>query len=358
VASSYGNLGRILREAGRSDEAEAAIGESLAIYVKLAASYSSVPDFRQDLAMCHNHLGILFDTTGREKRAEEAYKKALAIQKQLASDFPARPDLRQDLARTCSNLGLVFRSAGRDIDAETSYGEALAIFKRLANDYPTRVEFRQELAGCQNNLGNLLKAVGRLDDADAALREAVETNQRHASEFPDQPDIRNSLAGSMVNLAILCVQRRQFQTAKEMLEEAHPHHLAAMKANPTNPKYRAFYRNNLQTLVRANAGLLNRNGAISASEKMRDLGWNRGQNAFDAAVALALCVPIVEKHRQLDRAGQVEAVQFYGDHVMAMLRLAVDNGFRETDQIKDVASVATLGQREDFAMLLHLLEKK
>src|SRR5207253_11305860 len=121
-------------------------------------------------------------------------------------------------------------------------------------------------------------------------------------DFPNQPDLRNDLAGAFVNLALLSNQRRDFRAAKGYLEEAEPHHQAALKANPRHPDYRQFYRNNLWQLVRANAGLLDQAAAVRAAERIRDLGWNPPGDAYDAACYLALCIPIVAKADALDAA--------------------------------------------------------
>ena len=177
-----------------------------------------------------------------------------------------------------------------------------------------------------------------------------------AAEFPNQPDLRNDLAATLGNLANLCNLRRNFATAKECLEKARPHHLAALKANPRHPTYRQFYRNNLLALVQAHAGLLDPAAAVQTAQTARDLGWDGAADAYDAACALALCIPIVEKHEQLDADKRKAVVQFYGDAAMKLLREAVAKGFKDAAHMKQDSDLAPLRQRPDFQKLLKDLE--
>src|SRR5262249_29713501 len=150
---------------------------------------------------------------------------------------------------------------GRLKEAEAAYTDALAIQKQLSADFPTRPEFRQALALTHNNLGVLLRATGRLKEAESAYKGALSIQNQLAADFPSQPDLRNDLAGSFVNLAGLCIEHGDFAAARAYLDEASPHHMAALKANPRHPAYRQYYHANLDNLVDAHAGLLDSAGA-------------------------------------------------------------------------------------------------
>jgi tetratricopeptide (TPR) repeat protein len=341
---------------GELQEAEAAYRDALALQKQLAADFPNRPEFRQELATSHNNLGNLLRATGRLQEAEAAYRDALALQKQLAADFPTRPEFRQELASSHNNLGILLRDTGRPKEAEAAYRDALALRKQLADEFPTRPDYRQELARSHNNLGNLLRDTGRPKEAEAAYRDALALRKQLAADFPNQPDMQNDLAGTLVNLAILCNQRREFPAAKKYLTEAQPPHQVALKANPRHPTYRQFYRNNLWTLAQAQAGLLDRAAAVKAAEQIRDLGWDAAGNAYDAACALALCIPIVEKHEKLDADERQAAVQFYGDEAMKLLRHAVAKGFQDAARMKKDSDLDPLRGRDDFQKLLADLE--
>jgi hypothetical protein len=161
-----------------------------------------------------------------------------------------------------------------------------------------------------------------------------------------------------VNLALLRLRQRDFRAAKAHLEEAGPHHVAALKANPRKPDYRQFYRNSLRALMRANAGLGDPAGAKQAAEMLRDVGWNPPSNAYDAARSLALCIPIVQNDDKATQGERDNQAQFYGDEALKLLRDAVALGFTNASFMKQDAELASLRTREEFQQLIAELEGK
>jgi serine/threonine protein kinase len=354
LATGHNNLGTLLHDTGRLADAEAAYREALAIQQQLVADFPARHELRQELARSHNNLGNLFRATDRLADAEAAYRDALAIQKKLVADFPTRQELRRELAISHNGLGSLLDQTGRLIDAEAAFRDALAIQKKLVADFPESSEFRSELAAVHNNLGELFRRTNKPADAEAAYRDALAVQRKLAAEFPDQPDLRNQLARTLGNLALFASERRDFAAVRTHLAEAQPHHQAALKANGQNPVYRQLYRDNLGRLVVTSAGLLDRASAIQVADKMRDLGWDPPVNAYDAALALAGCIPAVQ---QLKPEAQAAAeTQFYGDETMKMLKDAVAKGFRDAADLKQNKELDPLRGREDFKKLLAELE--
>jgi hypothetical protein len=358
LAKHHHNLGVLLTDTGRLQEAEAAYREALSLKKQLAADFPSRPDFRQDLAMSYNSLGLLLADTGRPKEAEAAYHEALTLQRQLAADFPSQPDFRHELAGSHHNLGTLLSTTDRVQEAEAAYREALTLKKQLAVDFPTRPAFRDRLARSHNNLGNLLRATGRPQEAEAAYREALTLRKQLAADFPKVPDYENALAGSLVNLAGLLRDRRDFAAARQLHVEAIPHHQAALKANPHHPGYRDSYRRNLLGLVGVLAGLQDQVAAVRTAEQLRDLDWDPAGNAYDAACALALCVPIVAQDQHLASDLRQVQVWTYADRAMDLLRQAVARGFKDVAHMHKDKDLDPLRQRDDFQKLLADLEAK
>ncbi len=356
LAGSQTNLGLLLSAMDRPKEAEAAYADALTIQKQLAADFPSRPEFRQELAASYNNLGLLLSTTSRIKDAELAYADALAIQKQLVADFPTRPEFRRELAVSYNNLGRLLIATSRLKEAETICTDGLAIQKRLAADFPTRPEFRRELALSYNDFANLLHVTGRPNEAEAACADALAIQKRLAADFPNVPDYRNDLAGTLGNRAHLAIGRRDFGAARRELEEALPHHRAALQASPGNPTYRQFYRNNLIKLIASCAGLNDQTAAVQSAEKLRDVGWDPAGDAYDAACSLALCIPIVDQDPQADAGRRKQRTEFYGEQALAMLRTAVTKGYTDAAHIKEDSDLDTLRQRDDYKKLLAGLE--
>jgi serine/threonine protein kinase len=358
LARSHNNRGELLRATGRLKEAEQDYDQAVSIFKQLAADFPWRSEFRQALATSQSNRRIVLSATGRLKEAEQDDDQALSIRKQLAAEFPSRPEYRQDLARSYNNRGLLLSATGRPMEAERDYDQALSIYKQLAAEFPSRPDFRRELAVSHDNRGNLLSDTGRLKEAERDYDQSLTIRKQLAADFPNQPDLRNEVAGTCVNLAILQRQQGNSAAAKRLLLEGRRHHLAALKANPRNPDYRQFYRNHLGVLTAVHAGLLEPEDAIRTAETCWDLGWNAPADAYDAACFLSLCIPIVGKHDKLDAKARKDAVQFYGDAAMKLLRDAVGKGFKDAAHMEKDTDLDPLRQREDFQKLIAELEAK
>jgi hypothetical protein len=159
-----------------------------------------------------------------------------------------------------------------------------------------------------------------------------------------------------VDLGRFCIQRRDYQAARAYLEEAQPHHQAALTASPKQPEYRQFYHYNLMALVEAHAGLLDQAAAVRTAEQLCDLGWYPAGDAYNAACALALCIPIVEKQEPAVQAKA--AMQFYANEAMKMLKSAIAKGWKNAGHMKKDTDLDPLRQHEDFKKLIADLEDK
>ena len=104
-----------------------------------------------------------------------------------------------------------------------------------------------------------------------------------AADFPKVPDYRNDVAGTLFNLANAASMRRDFAAARRLLDEAFPYHQDALQANPRHADYRQGYRNSLEELTQACAGLGDRPAALAAATQRRDLGWDPAADAYSAA---------------------------------------------------------------------------
>jgi tetratricopeptide (TPR) repeat protein len=359
LAGLYNNLGNVLFfDTARLKEAEAAQVEALAIRKQLAAEFPEQAILRRALASNHNNLGWLFQNTRRPEKAESAFRDAVAFQKQAVASFPDRPEFRLELAKYLINLGNLIRDKGLLKDAEKVYGEALPIQKDLVAVFPSRPEFREELATGHNNVGLLLRDKGLLKDAEGAQAEALAIQKQLVAEFPEVRDYRNAVAGTLFNLANLAGRRRDFAAARRFLDEAFPHHEAALQGNSQRSDYRQYYRNSLLELTRTYAGQGDRPGALAVATKGHDLGWDPAVDAYGAGCMLARCVPVVEKADKLDAAKRQAEMAFYADLAMTMLRDAVAKGYKDAGHMQTDKDLDPLRAREDFKTVVAELEAK
>jgi tetratricopeptide (TPR) repeat protein/tRNA A-37 threonylcarbamoyl transferase component Bud32 len=362
LATSHNNRGNLLRATGRLEEAKEEHDQALSIHKQLAADFPARPEYRAELADSHNNRGALLRTMGRLQEAEKDHDQALSIQKKLAAEFLSRPMFRLELAVSYNDRGSLVHVRGLLKEAEKDYDEARSILQQLAadfsSDFPGRPEFRRELARSHNNWGNLLSDTSRLKEAEKEYDQALSILKQLAADLPNQSGLQNDLAWTYLTMAALQAQQSNLVAAKRLLLEGRPHHLAALKASPLHPDYRQYYRHYLGVLTGVQTGLLESEDAVRAAETCRDLGWNPPADAYAAACFLSQSVIIVAGHEKLNGKQRKEAIQFYGDAAMRLLRDAVSKGYKDVAHMKKDDDLAPLRSRQDFQKLVAELEGK
>lgn len=135
-----------------------------------------------------NHGAILL-TSGRTELAEAAAREAVAITRELASREPAR---RPDLGMQLDNYANCHMQLGNHALALKHTEEALGIYTAALESEPG---LEADVARVTANYGNRLANVGNAERAVAASREAVSRYQQLAVENPRYlPDVAQTLS--------------------------------------------------------------------------------------------------------------------------------------------------------------------
>ena len=135
---AHNNLGNVLDDRGRFDEA--------------VAEYRKALEIRPDYAKAHSNLGLALAGRGQFDAAIVEYRKALKI--------------NPDLAEARNNLGVALAGRGQFDAAIAEYRKAL--------------EIRPDYAQAHYNLGKALAGLGQLDGAIAAYRKALQIKPDYA----------------------------------------------------------------------------------------------------------------------------------------------------------------------------------
>jgi serine/threonine-protein kinase len=356
LATSHNGLGVVLLSLGKGDQAETEFRDALRIQTQLATDFPAVPEYRQDLAQGYNNLGVLLRKLDKRDEAEAVYCDALKIQTRLADDFPAVPEYRKDLAQGYNNLGILLRRQGKRDAAQAAYRDALKIQTRLADDFPTVPDYLRDLATSHNNLGNLLDDLGKRGEAESAFCDAMKIQTQLAEKFPAVSDYQNELAVSLVNLARLVQGGKEPARARQLLEQAVPHHRAALKANDRNPTYRISFRTNRQVLAEALLDLGDHTAAADAADQLVQAAVEPTGDVYNAGCFLARCVPLAERDSKLTLSERQERAQAYANRAVAALRHAIQNGFKNVPHMRKDPNLDPLRSKPEFQQLLKELE--
>ncbi|MHC1599417.1 MAG: tetratricopeptide repeat protein [Candidatus Methanospirareceae archaeon] len=203
LAAAHSNLGVLLNNLERYDEAE--------------EEYREATGADPDYAAAHYNLGNLLNNLKRYDEAEEEYREAIRADPNLAAAH--------------YNLGFLLNNLKRYDEAEEEYREAI----RADPDY----------AEAHSNLGNLLKNLKRYDEAEEEYREAIRADPDYAAahsnlgvllknlkrydeaeeEYIEAIRIDPDLAEAYVNLGTLLLgterpeeAKKEFEIAKELFE--------------------------------------------------------------------------------------------------------------------------------------------
>src|SRR5262249_15865752 len=150
-----------------------------------------------------------------------------------------------------------------------------------------------------DTLGLLLSADGKPKEAEAAHRDALALRRQLVNSFPTVSDFQNDLAATLGNLGAIHKRRGEFADGVALLEEALPHHEAALKASPQHPIYRMIFRNNLEKLAQCLMGLGKHAQVATAAEQLARLGYEQPDDTFTAACFISSCVEMSQNDKSL-----------------------------------------------------------
>src|SRR4029077_16507732 len=97
AARAAGNLGGLLLDQKRREEAGQQLGRARELLRKLAAEFPSVAQYSQELASVEYNLGLMAAHSGRPDEAVIFYKESARLLELLRSRFPETPALRLKL---------------------------------------------------------------------------------------------------------------------------------------------------------------------------------------------------------------------------------------------------------------------
>ena len=235
LANVSDNLGGLLLGQGRYAEAETLLRQSLGILEALANG-STDPMYQENLARGRNNLGLLLSATGRPDEAEKSFRQALDVLQALAKQHPSAPDYRQELAVSYNHLGNLWRDTN-PAKSEAFYRQSLALRDRLVADFPTTPVYRQEQAASYHSLGFVLQAAGRHDEAEKAYTQALDIEEKLANDYPSVPDCSFELAGSYNNRGILLQTAHRLPEAEETYDKALKLLEKLVAKHPATPAY-------------------------------------------------------------------------------------------------------------------------
>ncbi|KAF5412449.1 MAG: hypothetical protein C5S47_01350 [Candidatus Methanogasteraceae archaeon] len=240
-----GTAGHAMQLAGRYDEALTNHTIALNIQNELA---KHDPFFNTWVAMTLNNLGALLSDMGRIDDARERYERALEMRERLLEGDPENVTYQSDVAGTLNNLGALLSRMGRIDDARERYEGALKMYERLLEGDSENTTYQSDVAGTLNNLGNLLSDMGRIDDARERYEGALKMYERLLEGDYENTTYQSYVAMTLNNLGNLLSGMGRIDDARERYEGALKMRERLLEGDPENTTYQSYVAGTLNNL--------------------------------------------------------------------------------------------------------------
>ena len=242
------NLGNVLSDQGRRDEAEPALIRSVDLNRTIAAANPRDVQIRLDLSKGYNNLGELERQKGEVRQALKSFLEARSITEKLVSVLPDKPRYREALAGTLTNLALAQEWVEPDKAAQT-YQKSISIFEKLITDYPANVGYRIGMANCLANFGPLMARLKQEEKAEALYAQALAVLVTKNAMEPTAELLRQRIV-VLNNLGEFLLSMKRPQAEKTLREAIGALEKMAARETPTR------YDRRILASVQANLGEL------------------------------------------------------------------------------------------------------
>ncbi len=356
LAGAHGDLGVFYHAQKKYAEAKEALGRALPILEQLVAAFPDNAAYGENFAAAQLNLGNLLRATGQPGEAKRALRKAVELLTQLTKRFPQNTNYPVSLAAAFNNLGALCLEAGEVTEAEDALHKALVIREQLVTKSPETPVYLEALVRTLTNVGNLKAKIGQHSAAEEAHRAALRSAEKLVAGSRDVPGY-HSLVGTVChNLGLVVKQRKDLVEAQRLFEQAVHHQEMAHRISPQQA-YRDHLRDHLIQVAAVSLEGDDHERAVKTALRLPQLSsvW---QAPHMAARILARCIPLAEKDAKLDANQRHALAASYTTQAVALLRDAVQKGYKNVESLKLHPELQPLRRFDDFKKLIAELESR
>jgi tetratricopeptide (TPR) repeat protein len=219
LAGVYLNLGNLISDIPRYDDAEQEYLKALEIFERLAAEGTNMGQVA-NVASVKNSLAILARQTGQMQRAEQLYGEALAARRKTVADNPASPEWRYQLAATLHNVAIFHMKLEQFDQAEKYLIEGRDLRLQLADEHPDAPRYQSGVDSINRNLALVYANTNRTEAAAELYAQAIERYQELIVAYPDVSEFHYSLAMQHRSVANLHHQLKELDLCLKATQQA------------------------------------------------------------------------------------------------------------------------------------------
>ena len=220
LAVNYGNLGVLLQQSNRPEEAETYHQKAIGIIEKIQIKNPDNIDITNHLSLNYYNLGVLLRDSNRPEEAVIYYHKAIGTGENIQAKNPDNIVNATVLAANYGNLGLLLYQNNRPEEAVIYYQKAIGIREKIHTNNPDEILIANGLAENYGNLGVLLKDSNRPGEAVKYYQKAIDIREKIHVKNPGNIVIANGLAANYGNLGWLLQENNRPEEAVKYHQKA------------------------------------------------------------------------------------------------------------------------------------------
>jgi serine/threonine-protein kinase len=215
LSRNLGNLGHLLHNMNRQQEARTSLEEAIQINRGVARAAPRNPRYRVTTAWLQQELFWNLRDLGDPTAADRALRKAVELRRQLVADFPGVPSHRGYLVSDLRMLVERLADTGKGHEAVPLGRESVRVGEKLVADYPREPAFRQHLAEACYSWARALHRAREVVEGEKARRRSIVLYKALCAEFPGVPMYWEGLGTGHSGLAFVLMQTDRLPEAKE-----------------------------------------------------------------------------------------------------------------------------------------------
>jgi len=351
VADANFHIGLLSWRLGMNRQAVIAFRQSIDQLQDLAKRVPGDSWFPDELARAHLYIAIIEHAAHQTEAAEQEYRAAIAAYQYLADRVPANLDFPPGLAAAHVRLGVLLGENGRAPEGDKETREARAIYERLVSLAHRGPLSLQEVITTKAALAVVVAADGQQPRMEPLLDEALAGESRRLAQQPHDADYENNLASVLARAAAVAVGQKDYAAARKFLDQAWPHHRAALAMDASNSRYCSSFRSSILLSGDLQIQVGRYADAAVTADELQKAAVDAAVDYYNAACLLArsAMLALVDPERSEEQRHQQERA--YADRAMQALRKAVAAGFRDRNHLEDDPDLQALHERADFRKL-------
>jgi tetratricopeptide (TPR) repeat protein len=231
---AYMNIGDVLCDQGKKNEAEIAYRKAAELAERLCSMDADRHDWVLDLADIHDRLGQVLYYTGHNDEALSEYQKGLQLRHQLSQSGTDPLRLARGIATSRHRIGVILWRQQELDQALAAQLESLDDFRELAARTPEDRDIQSAVGHNLSTLANVHRDMGNTDQAITVTREGLFIREGLAMAEPKNLSRMDDLLWTQGNLALLLLINGDLEGALAFFEKIVPAQRRLCEQDPDN----------------------------------------------------------------------------------------------------------------------------